>query len=67
MIRDIDGRPLTPEEGRRIVRDRYKVAEAVRELRRTTKRDVGTGRRNKESLSAPSTGPSGSDIRAGAA
>jgi transposase len=67
VIRDIDGRPLTPEEGRRIVHEYYRVSEGVRELRRTTKRNMGTGRRSKESLGAPSTGPSGSDIRAGAA
>lgn len=67
VIRDTDGRPITPEEGRRIIHDRYRVSEAVREMRRTTKRMVGTGRRNKESQSAPSTGPSEVEIRAGAA
>jgi hypothetical protein len=67
VIRDTDGRAITPEEGRRIFQAHYQVSASVRELRRTTKKRVGTGRRSKESQSAPSTGPSGSEIRAGAA
>ena len=67
VIRDTDGRFITLEKGRQIIHDNYLVAEGIRELRRTTKRNAGTGRRSKASLSAPSTGPSGLDIRAGAA
>ena len=67
VIRGIDGQVITHEEGRRIIHANYTVSAGVRELRRTTMRNVGTGRRNKESQSAPSTGPSGSDIRAGVA
>jgi hypothetical protein len=67
VIKDTDGRVITPEEGRRIIHAHYQVSAGVRELRRTTKKRVGTGRRSKESQGAPSTGPSGSQIRAGAA
>ena len=67
VIRDTEGRPITPEEGRRIVHAHFHVSAQVRELRRTTRKRAGTGRRSKESQSAPSTGPSGSEIRAGAA
>jgi transposase len=66
-IRDLDGRVITPEEGRRIIHAHYLVSEHVRELRRTTKRNVETGRRNKESQSAPSTGPSDREVRANVA
>jgi len=67
VIKDTDGRVITPEEGRRIIHAHYLVSTQVRELRRTTHKHQGTGRRSKESLNAPSTGPSRSDIRAGAA
>jgi len=67
VLRDTNGRPITPEEGRRIVQNRYRVSETIREQRRTTKRNLGTGRRSKESLNAPSTGPSTPEVRAGAA
>ncbi len=67
VIRDTDGTVITPEQGRRIIHANYQVSAGVRELRRTTKRNAGTGRRSKESQSAPSTGPSRSEIRAGAA
>ena len=67
VIKDTDGRVITPEEGRRIIQADYQVSAAVPELRRTTKKHQGTGRRSKESQSAPSTGPSRSEIRAGAA
>jgi len=58
VIRDLDGTPLMPDEGRRIVSERYRVSEELRALRRTTHGRTGTGRRSKESPSAPSTGPS---------
>jgi len=56
-----------PEEGRQIIQANYQVSAGVRELRRTTKKREGTGRRSKESQSAPSASPSRSEIRAGAA
>jgi len=67
VIRDLAGQPVTPEEGRRIVHDRFVVSASLREQRRVTRKNMGTSRRNKESQRAPSTGPSGPDIRAGAA
>ncbi len=58
VIRDLDGTVLTPDEGRKIVAERYTVRPELRAVRRTTKPTEWTSRRNKESLSAPSTGPS---------
>jgi transposase len=63
VIRDLEGRPVTPEEGRRIVHEHFVVSAALREQRRTSRKNVGTGRRSKESLSAPSTGSSSSQAR----
>jgi hypothetical protein len=54
-IRDLDGRPLTTQEARTIIGQRYTVPQNIRQSRNTT---TGTGRRSKESHSAPSTGPS---------
>ncbi len=54
QLRDIDGNPVSPEQARAIIAERYTVPEQVRTARTTT----GKGRRSKESLSAPSTGPS---------
>lgn len=65
LIRDVDGTPLMPDEARRIVLERYQVSEDLRARRRTGGK--GTGRRSKESLGAPSTGPSRVEVRAGAA
>jgi hypothetical protein len=56
VIRDVDGTALMPDEAKRIVMDRYHVSADLREKRKTTGK--GTSRRSKESLSAPSTGPS---------
>ncbi|MEV6256832.1 hypothetical protein ACIHAX_32230 [Nocardia sp. NPDC051929] len=56
VIRDVDGSPLTPEQGRQIVANRYTVPADIRAARRTT--SAGTGRGHKESRSAPPTGPS---------
>ena len=61
LIRDVDGTPLMPDEARRIVQERYQVSEDIRAKRKTTGK--GTGRRSKESQSAPSTGPSLSEVR----
>jgi transposase len=55
IIRDIDGTPLTMTEGRAIVTDQYTIPANVRSARSQLN---GTGRRSKESPSAPSTGPS---------
>jgi transposase len=63
VIRDIDGRPIDAEEGRRIVAERYVVRPELRALRRSTKPSEWTSRRSKESQSAPSTGPSAQDLR----
>lgn len=54
QLRDIDGQPVSPEQARTIIAERYTVPEQVRTARTTT----GKGRRSKESLRAPSTGPS---------
>ena len=57
QLRDIDGSPVTIEQARKIIDERYAIPKDLRTRRRTTAR-TGTDRRNKESLSAPSTGPS---------
>jgi transposase len=56
IIRDLDGTPLTPAQGRAIVTDRYTISPELRRQRRTT--NERTSRRSKESPSAPSTGSS---------
>jgi transposase len=61
VIRDTEGTAVSVAEGRRIVAERYTVPSELRAQRRTTGRGVrrkGTDRRSKESLRAPSTGPS---------
>ena len=58
VIRDLDGTELTTAEGRAIVTERYTVSPDIRRQRRTTNANTRTSRRNKESPSAPSTGPS---------
>lgn len=63
VIRDLDGTVVTPSEGRRIVAERYTVHPELRARRRTTKPSEWTGRRNKESRGAPSTGPSDQEVR----
>jgi hypothetical protein len=62
VIRDLDGTPLTPTQGRAIVASRYTIS-PDRRLRRTTTNER-TSRRSKESLSAPSTGPSNTEAKA---
>jgi transposase len=63
VIRDLDGTPLTPTQGRAIVASRYTISPDLRRLRRTTTNER-TSRRSKESLSAPSTGPSNTEAKA---
>ena len=57
QLRDIDGTPVTVDQARAIIADRYVIPKDVRTRRRTTT-GMGTDRRSKESQSAPSTGPS---------
>jgi hypothetical protein len=58
VIRDLDGTVLTAEEVPRIVSARYTIDPHLRAQRRKTKPSEWTSRRNKESQSVPSTGPS---------
>ena len=53
-LRDTDGRPISTAEARAIIAERYAIPDEIRRARTTT----ATGRRSKESQSAPSTGPS---------
>ena len=55
QLRDVDGRPVSTDEARAIIAERYKIPDHIRRTRTTTTR---TGRRSKESQRAPSTGPS---------
>jgi hypothetical protein len=57
MLRDVDGTPVTTEQAWAIIAERYAIPKDLRARRRTTT-DTGTDRRNKESLGAPSAGPS---------
>ena len=57
QLRDIDGTPVTTEQARTIIAERYAIPKDLRARRKTTA-TTGTDRRSKESLSAPSTGPS---------
>ena len=57
QLRDTDGTPVTIEQARAIIADRYAIPPDVRARRRTTTA-TRTDRRSKESPSAPSTGPS---------
>jgi transposase len=56
VLRDVDGTPVTKEQARAIIADRYTIPKELRAQRRTT--TAGTGRRNKKSQRAPSTDPS---------
>ncbi len=56
QLRDLDGIPVTREQARGIIADRYTVPAAVREARSSTR----TGRRNQGPRHTPSTGPSNS-------
>lgn len=66
QLRDTDGTVVTPTQAREIIADRYTIPDDIRRARTTSGK--GTGRRSKESPSAPSTGPSTTHARsAGAA
>jgi len=62
IIRDLEGRPISAAEGRRIVSQHYPISPQLREGRRSIAQSRSTpgrtSRRSKESQSAPSTGPS---------
>jgi transposase len=62
VLRDTDGREITPEQGREICATRYKLTPAdrakTRSLRASQRLKKGTGRHSKESHSAPATSPS---------
>ncbi len=64
ILRDVDGTPVTKEQARAIIAERYAIPKEVRTQRRTT---AGTGRRSKESRGAPSTGPSTTHATTGSA
>jgi transposase len=61
-LRDTNGHTVTLEQARTIIAERYTITPELRAARRTTNNArhtrPGTGRRSKESHSAPSTGPS---------
>ncbi|MCE6993287.1 transposase [Saccharothrix sp. S26] len=63
-LTDTDGTPVTPQQARHIIAQRYTISAELRTARRTTHPAPGTGRRNKESQRAPSTGPSTPTLRA---
>ena len=56
VLRDIDGTPITPTEGRAIVAERYKIPDDIRQARRRASRakqlKQRTARRGKESTKA---------------
>lgn len=60
VIRDTDGAALNTAEGRAVVTEHYTVSA---DIRSTRSRLTGTGRRSKESPSAPTTGPSSHKAR----
>jgi hypothetical protein len=57
VLRDVDGTPVTIDQARAIIAERYAIPKDLRARRRTTT-GPGTDRRNKMSPSASSTGPS---------
>lgn len=62
QLRDVDGQPITEAQGRTICATRYQVTDTDRAKNRSQRaaqrRKQGTGRRRKESPSAPAAGPS---------
>jgi transposase len=62
QLHDVDGQPITEAEGRTICSTRYQVTDADRAQNRSQRaaqrQKQGTGRRSKESRSAPAAGPS---------
>ncbi|HEY9333858.1 MAG TPA: IS110 family transposase [Kribbella sp.] len=68
VLRDTDGRVITPEQGRRIVRDHHQVDRQTRtraaNTRQSQRRKGRTGRESQESPSAPTARPANTSIRA---
>jgi transposase len=68
QLRDIDGRPVTREEGRAIIAQRYRIPDEIRQQRRSITRTQclkqGRAGRRKESQSAPSASPSPTRLEA---
>jgi transposase len=67
-LHDTDGRLLTPEEGRQIVRDHHKIDRQSRinaaNSRQAQRRKGRAGREHKESQSAPASRPATDSIKA---
>jgi Transposase IS116/IS110/IS902 family len=67
VLRDTDGRPITPEEGRRIVLTHYQVDKQTRikaaNTRQSKRRKRRTGREQQESPSAPIHRPANTSIK----
>lgn len=61
VLRDTDGRVITPEEGRRIVREHHKIDPKTRDkaahTRMSQRRKARTGRESQESQGAPTSRP----------
>jgi hypothetical protein len=57
QLRDVDSTPVTIDQARTIITERYTISKDLRARHRTTTDTARTDRRNKESPSAPSTGP----------
>jgi transposase len=70
VLRDTDGRVITSEEGRQIVREHHKVDRQSRikaaNTRQSQRRKARTGREQKESQSAPASRPASTSIGAAA-
>jgi hypothetical protein len=67
VLRDTDGRPITPEEGRRIVRIHHAVDQQTpikaANTRQSKRRKGRTGREQQESPSAPIHRPANTSIK----
>lgn len=70
VLRDTDGRVITPEEGRQIVREHHTVDKQTRikaaNTRQSQRRKGRAGREQKESHSAPASRPANTSIGAAA-
>jgi transposase len=68
VLRDTDGRVITPEEGRQIVRDHHKIDPKTRDkaahTRMSQRRKHKTSRESQESPSAPTSRPANTSIEA---
>ena len=68
VLRDTDGRDITPEEGRQIVKTKHHVDQKSRDTaahaRMSQRRKGRTGRESQESPSAPTSRPANTSIKA---